>query len=90
MITLDEAIDKVSGNLSIVLNKLETIEREKKLNAKDMVEVQQIKDRIVDISNIILSLNDNKDIVNKNYIAHEIKVAQKFCKKSMEVLNAIR
>lgn len=87
--TLNEALDGISDNLSLVLEKLLKIENKYTLSAKDMVAIQTIKDRIVGCSNLILSISDNRESLNKDYIVYEIKVAQKFCKKSIVELNKI-
>lgn len=85
---LKDAIEGISENLSIVLNKIIEIE-DYDLSANDMVAIQSIKERMVSCSKLILSIADNQDSINKDYIVYEIKTAQKFCVKSINILNEI-
>jgi len=87
--TLSEAIEGISENLSIVLLKLLELEESDNLDASDLVSLQLMKERIVGCSNLMLSISDNRESLHKDYIVYEIKVAQKFCKKSIAKLNEI-
>lgn len=87
--TLTEAIEGISDNLSIVIVKLLDLEESENLSASDMVSLQAIKERMVGCSNLILSISENRESLHKDYIVYEIKVAQKFCKKSITQLNDI-
>ena len=87
--TIDDAINGISDNLSFVFTKLSEIEESENLSTNDTVTLYKTKEMIVGFSNLILSIADNRESLNDDYIVYEIKIAQKFCKKSMVEINKI-
>lgn len=86
---LSEALNSVSNNLFILLNRIEDLEESDNLSIEDIDLINTIKDMVVSCSRLILSISDNKKTLHKDYMIFEIKVAHKFCQKSLIELTSI-
>lgn len=90
---LDKEIENLSKNLVFVIEILTRIEENEAFKSgefiNEMVSVQSMKDRIYSCSKLILSIYDNQESLNKDYIEFEINVAKKFCIKSRTNLKKI-
>lgn len=84
------ALEVVSNNLLILINKLERIEKkEEKLSCKERALYLHIKEQAMMRTTLILVFNDNIKEYNQDFIKEEIKKSQAFCKVTIKKLREL-
>ena len=85
-----KALEVVSNNLLILIEKLEKIEKYKdKLSKEDRAIVAHIEEQAMMRTTLILVFNDNLKEYNQDFIKEEIKKSQFFCKTTLSKLREI-